>query len=235
MIFSSVSPHLKELKKRFFIWLVVWFQLALVSWYFQENIWFFFFDRLKPFLGSSEHIVTLSLTENFFTALKMVAFTSFLMSLPLFIYQVWTFIAPGLYKSEKGFWRGCIGLSFGLLMLSLSMAHFLILPLAIKFLKGFLFKDVQFFVSLGAYFDFYFHLILAFALSFQMPLALLILGKLGIVQVEQLQKWRRIIILFIFIFAGVITPPDILSQIALAVPLVIFYEMLILFLKKKPE
>ena len=233
MILSKISPHLKVLKKRFFIWFVAWCVLALGVWCFQENIWSFFFERMKPFLGPSEHIVTLSLTENFFTALKMVAFTSFLMSLPLFVYQLWAFISPGLYKSEKGFWRACIVLSFGLLVLSLSMAHFLILPLAIKFLKGFLFKDVQFFVSLGAYFDFYFHLILAFVLSFQMPLVLLILGKIGIIQVEQLQRWRRIMILFIFIFAGIVTPPDILSQIALAVPLIVFYEMLILFLKKK--
>jgi sec-independent protein translocase protein TatC len=210
------------------MWLMVWVVLSFCIYLYIEKIFHLLLMPLET------GVITTHVMEGFTMTLKIILMGGFILSLPFAFYQLWRFITPGLYERERFFWRSLLVLSIFLFFVGLIFAHMLILPLALTFLKSFSGESLnsKFLPSLNAYMGFYINLLFAFALSFQFPVLLLVLGKMQIIDVSFLQKGRRIAIVAIFIFAAIITPPDIISQISLAIPMVGFYEIVILLLKR---
>ncbi len=227
MNLSLLVPHIHEIKKRFILWLLLWAMCAMCIYSFKDQILKFILQPLN------ETLIMTHVTEGFMITLKLIVMGGLILSIPFALYQVWGFMRPGLYNHEKRFWIWMIILSIVLFLAGVIFAHFFILPLALSFLRSFGGEDIntKFLPSLSAYLGFYMNLILAFGLSFEFPILLLLLGKMNLISAQQLKERRRIAIVLIFTFAAIVTPPDILSQISLAIPLVGFYEIVILLLK----
>jgi sec-independent protein translocase protein TatC len=221
-----MMSHLKEIKKRIVLWVLFWCLCSVIVYFSRESIFLTLLSPLKQILPTSSTFITTHIAESFIAMINLVLGGGFILSLPFAFYQLWKFITPGLYAREKIFWRMILWGGIILFFTGATFAHTLILPLALIFLQSFGESETgaQFLPSLSSYLGFYINLIFAFALSFEFPIFLLILGRLGIIQASDLQKSRRIAIVGIFILAAVVTPPDILSQVCLALPLMGFYE-----------
>lgn len=226
--------HIKEMKNRFFFFLLVWCVMSIVIYLNKDHALKILLSPLQNLMQTDESFITTHVAENFLITVKLIVGGGFVLSIPFGLYQMWRFLVPALYRHEKTFWRLILCGGIILFFMGAVFAHNLILPFALVFLKSFSQEgfEVKLLPSLSAYLGFYMNLIFAFSLSFEFPILLLILGKLKILQAGHLEKSRRIAIVAIFIFAAIITPPDILSQICLALPLMFFYEVVILLIKK---
>ena len=175
-----------------------------------------------------------ALYEAFFTYLKVAFFGAVFFSFPMWATQLWLFVAPGLYRSEKRAILPFLIASPFLFVLGAAMVYYFIFPLAWQFFISFETPPgsggipVQLEAKVGEYLSLVMHLILAFGIAFQMPVLLTLLCRVGILSVESLRKGRRYAIVGMFVFAAIITPPDIISQIGLALPLILLYEISIL-------
>ena len=227
MNLAFLKNHIYEIKKRLIIWLGIWSVCSFCIYFFKDNILIFILEPLN------EILIMTHITEGFMITIKLIVMGGFILSMPFALYQAFKFIRPGLYKNERRFWIFMMILSMILFLSGVIFAHLLILPLALSFLKAFGGDNIgtKFLPSLTSYLEFYINLIFAFGLSFEFPIILLLLGKMNILSVNQLLKGRRIAIVLIFTFSAIITPPDVLSQISLAIPLIGFYEISIILLK----
>lgn len=234
-----LMDHLKELRQRV-LWSVGAFILAFaVCYYFSQQIYGFLARPLADILaaqpgGSERRMIYTALYEAFFTYLKVAFFGAVFFSFPMWATQLWLFVAPGLYRSEKRAILPFLIASPFLFVLGAAMVYYFIFPLAWQFFISFETPPgsggipVQLEAKVGEYLSLVMHLILAFGIAFQMPVLLTLLCRVGILSVESLRKGRRYAIVGMFVFAAIITPPDIISQIGLALPLILLYEISIL-------
>lgn len=227
--------HLLELRRRL-LWSVAAFAICFaVCYYFSSQIYGFLAQPLADILvqqgGGERRMIFTALYEAFFTYLKVAFFGAVFFSFPIWATQLWLFIAPGLYKSEKMAVTPFIIASPFLFVAGAALAYYFIFPLAWQFFISFESGagdggiPVQLEAKVSEYLSLVMQMILAFGLAFQMPVALTLLCRVGILQVETLRKGRRYAIVAIFVVAAVLTPPDIISQIGLAVPMIILYEL----------
>jgi sec-independent protein translocase protein TatC len=184
------------------------------------------------------------LYEAFFTYLKVAFFGAVFFSFPMWATQLWLFVAPGLYRSEKRTIMPFLLASPFLFLLGAALAYYFIFPMAWKFFISFETPAgadsvaIQLEAKVSEYLSLVMHMILAFGISFQMPVLLTLLCKVGILNVASLRKGRRYAIVAMFAVSAIITPPDIISQIGLAVPLILLYEISILaagWMAPKPD
>ncbi len=235
---SSATPlidHLIELRRRL-LWAVCGFILSFVGCYqFSHEIFAFLVKPLATAfegLGDRRLIYT-GLAEAFMTYLKVSLFTASLITFPLFAIQIWLFIAPGLYPLEKRAFLPFLIATPILFLSGAAFAYYLIIPPAWKFflhfetpqIEGVL--PIQLEARISEYLAIVMQLVLAFGISFLLPLLLVLLGQIGIVKARTLTKSRRYAFLMILILAAIITPPDILSMLGLALPLYLLYEVAI--------
>ena len=227
--------HLLELRRRL-LWSVGAFGICFaVCYYFSAQIYGFLAQPLADILveqgGGERRMIFTALYEAFFTYLKVAFFGAVFFSFPMWATQLWLFIAPGLYKSEKKAVTPFLVASPFLFVAGAALAYYFIFPLAWKFFISFETSPgdggipVQLEAKVSEYLSLVMQMILAFGLAFQMPVALTLLCRVGILQVETLRKGRRYAIVGIFVVAAVLTPPDIISQVGLAVPMIILYEL----------
>jgi sec-independent protein translocase protein TatC len=227
--------HLLELRRRL-LWSVAAFAICFaVCYYFSAQIYGFLAQPLADILveqgGGERRMIFTALYEAFFTYLKVAFFGAVFFSFPMWATQLWLFIAPGLYKSEKKAVTPFLVASPFLFVAGAALAYYFIFPLAWKFFISFETAPgdggipVQLEAKVSEYLSLVMQMILAFGLAFQMPVALTLLCRVGILQVETLRKGRRYAIVGIFVVAAVLTPPDIISQVGLAVPMIILYEL----------
>ena len=186
--------------------------------------------------GGAERAIFTGVAEGFIVHLKVSAFSAAVVSFPFMAFQAWRFIAPALYPSEQGFVKPLFFVSPLLFAAGACFVFYLIAPPAFKFLLSFqqLEKDalpVVLEARIAEYLSFMMTLILAFGASFQLPIVLVVLAKLGLITAQTLVAGRRYAIVLIFIVAAVLTPPDVISQFALACPLIILYESAILSIR----
>ncbi|TCH97735.1 twin-arginine translocase subunit TatC [Roseococcus sp. SYP-B2431] len=231
--------HLMELRRRL-LWSVLAFGLAFaVCYYFSAQIYGFLAQPLARILqeqgGGDRRMIFTALYEAFFTYLKVAFFGAVFFSFPIWATQLWLFIAPGLYRSEKRAVTPFLVASPILFLLGAALAYYFIFPLAWHFFISFETPPgqggvpIQLEAKVSEYLSLVMHMILAFGIAFQMPVALVLLCRVGILSVAGLRKGRRYAIVGMFVLAAIITPPDVISQIGLAVPLILLYEISILF------
>ena len=242
---TGFISHLTELRKRLinsFIFLIIFF---IGCYFFAEHIYGFL---LEPFAkavkddGSNRRLIFTALQETFLTYLKVSFFTAFFVTCPFILMQIWKFIAPGLYKHEKIAILPYLILTPLLFFLGGMLVYYLIMPLAFKFFLSFestgisTTLPIQLEAKVNEYLSLIMRLIFAFGISFQLPILLNLLAKIGVVNSSYLKKSRRYVIVIIFSVAAILTPPDPITQIGLAIPLLLLYELSIItvrFTEKK--
>lgn len=235
---APLLEHLIELRNRL-IYSVVALLIAFgVCYMFAEDIFGFLVEPLAKVLGHDKRLIYTGLTEAFFTYVKVSFYAALFISFPIIASQLYMFVAPGLYRNErKAFMPFLIATPF-LFMLGAALAYYFVFPLAWGFFAGFQTtgSETNMAIELEAKVDQYLSLVLAlifaFGLAFQLPVALSLLVRAGLVSAEALAKKRRFAIVIVFLAAAVMTPPDLISQCSLAVPLLVLYEISIFIARR---
>ena len=186
-------------------------------------------------------LIATSVISPFLVPLKILLMTAFLIALPVVLYQVWAFVAPGLYAHEKKLVMPLVISSTLLFFIGVAFCYFFVFGQVFAFIQSFAPKSITAAPDIEAYLSFVLTMFLAFGLAFEVPIVVIVLARMGIVSIEKLKAFRSYFIVLAFIVAAVVTPPDVVSQLALAIPMIILYEVGIwaaqLFLKhtKAPE
>ncbi|MCE2927426.1 MAG: twin-arginine translocase subunit TatC [Rickettsiales bacterium] len=243
LVRQPLIEHLIEFKKRMLISFAAFVVMVCVCYGFAEPIYHFLVQPLASAFPEGEHrrMIYTGLTEAFFTYLKLAMFAGFFLSFPVIAAQFYYFLAPGLYKNERRVLIPYLAAAPVLFTIGAAFVYYLIFPAAWRFFLGFEHSGagglpIQLEARVGEYLSLSMHLILAFGLSFQLPLVLILLVKSGMMRVDTLRRGRRYAIVIIVTVAAFITPPDVFSQIALSVPLYVLYEMSILICNRRhPE
>ena len=239
------SNHFIELRNRIIYFILFFIFSFSFSYFFIENIFSFITNPLIDTLEfkDNKRFIYTGLTEAFFSYLKVSLITSFIISSPFLIYQIWAFVAPGLLKKEKKVIFPFLFLIPLMFFLGFVFVYYFIIPLAWDFFVAFDTSNtsnsftVELEPKINEYISLTLKLAFAFGLAFQLPVAIFLLTILGLTTPQDLQKKRRYIIVIIFLVSAIITPPDIVSQIGLALPVIFLYEFSLIlsrfFQKKK--
>ena len=237
--------HLTELRKRLINSLIFLVVLFVFCYYFSEYIYGFLVDPYAQAVkndGIERRLIFTALQETFLTYLKVSFFAAFFITCPYILIQVWKFIAPGLYEHEKSAIMPYLVLTPILFLLGGMLVYYLIMPLAIKFFLSFESAGlstnlpIQLEAKVNEYLSLVMKLIFGFGLSFQLPVVLSLLARVGVVDSQFLKERRKYVVVIIFATAAVLTPPDPVTQIGLAIPLLLLYELSIIsvkFIEKK--
>lgn len=235
----SLTEHLIELRKRLVRSLIAVSIGFGACYYFKDWIFDIVTRPLTRVLPRNGYLIYTGLTEAFFTYMKVAFFASLIITSPFILYQIWKFIAPGLLPKEKEYVVPFVVSSSLLFISGVLFGYFIALPPAFEFFVSFNNKYLQAMISFKDYLSLFVTFLLGFGLSFELPIFIFFLTKLGIVNAKMLSKQRRYAILIIFIVAAILTPsPDAFSQILMAIPLMFLYEISIFvakFAEKKKE
>lgn len=223
--------QLIELRKRL-IFCTIGFILILAGLFpFSNQIYQLLAIPASKYLPSTTHLVALEVTAPFFVPLRLTAMVAFILSLPNTIYQIWQFIAPGLYKPERKLLISVIVSSFTLFILGIAFCYFLVLPALFHFISNFKSSQITLLADIDKYLSLVLSLFMIFGIAFETPVLVFLLIKFGILKLQTATKIRKYIFVGCFIVAAIVTPPDVLSQTMLAIPLYLLYELGILTAK----
>ena len=237
---SSFIGHLTELRSRLVKSIIYLFIFFIICYFFAEDIYSFLVQPYAEAVKDDEvnrRLIFTALHETFITYLKVAFFTAMFVSSPIILTQIWKFIAPGLYKNEKRALLPYLIATPTLFLLGGMLVYYLVMPLAIKFFLTFETSaqvsglPIQLEAKVDEYLSLIMRLIFAFGISFQLPVLLSLLARVGFIDSEYLKKRRKYVIVIIFIAAAILTPPDPITQIGLGIPLLILYELSILSVK----
>lgn len=229
----SFQEHLSELKIRLFRIFIIFIIAFAICYYFSDTIYSFLLEPLaKLSKNNLRNIIYTGLTEAFFTYIKLAAFSAFSIIIPVIALECYLFVSPGLYSHEKKIIGFILFISPILFWCGSIFVFYFVMPKAWNFFLSFEKRDIIVPIMLEAriseYLNLVIHLIIAFGAAFQLPVIIIILNILKIVKAQTLKQKRRIAVVINFIIAGILTPPDILSQFALAIPLLLLYEISII-------
>lgn len=226
---APLLEHLIELRRRLLYCVVALGVAFAICLYFADEIFGFLVRPLAEAFGPGQgRLVYTKLYEAFFVNIKVALFAAFLLAFPVIANQIWLFVAPGLYRNEKKAFLPFLIATPLLFLLGAALAYFVVMPTAFHFFLGFqghaggLTQEAL--PAMGDYLSLVMHFILAFGISFLLPVLLMLLERAGIVTRAQLVGARRYAIVIAFIAAAVLTPPDVVSQLMLAIPLILLYE-----------
>ncbi len=233
------TAHLEELRKRLvasFIAIGVGF---VVSYGFKETLFGILVRPLRRVMQNGETLIYTGLPEAFFTYLKVSLLSGIMLATPVLLYQFWMFVAPGLYKKERQILIPIVVLSSFFFIGGSLFGYFIVFPWGFKFFLGFATDYIRPLPSMKEYLAFSAKLLLAFGLVFELPLVITFMARLGLVSVPFLKKNRKYAVLLFFAGAAMLTPPDVVTQVMMALPLMLLYEISILgariFGREKPS
>ncbi|PIE70822.1 MAG: twin-arginine translocase subunit TatC [Deltaproteobacteria bacterium] len=222
---APLTAHLEELRSRIIkCFIAVGIGFA-VSYAFKEQLFDYLMQPLRDALPYGDRIIFTGLPEAFFTYLKVAFLSGLLLASPVILYQLWMFVAPGLYKQEKKFLMPIIVLSVFFFLGGALFGYFVVFPFGFSFFLSFANPSIQALPSMKEYLGFASKMLLAFGFVFELPLFITGLARMGVVSVGFLNRNRKYAILLFFIFGAILTPPDIVSQVMLACPLMVLYEI----------
>ena len=228
----NATEHLSELRSRLIKILIGLGLGFLISYFFSGEILSLISKPIRPYLTATEgNLIFITPFEKFFSYLWVSLFSGIVLSSPFWLYQIWKFISPGLYKKEKKWSLLFVGSSSLLFVSGILFVYFVVYPLSFRFLLSFGGEELPY-ISLKPYLSFFLRTSLVFGLVFEMPLLLFVLLKLNIVTVQQLTKARPYVVVLIAFLSAMITPPDLFSMLFMMAPLYILFEASI-FLGRK--
>jgi sec-independent protein translocase protein TatC len=246
-VVNSFTSHFTELRTRLIRSLIFVLVIFIISYTFADHIYNFL---VEPYANAvkddetSRRLIFTALHETFITYLKVAFFAAIFLGSPILLIQIYKFIAPGLYKNEKKAILPYLIFTPILFLLGGLLVYYLVMPLAIKFFLSFesagssTTLPIQLEAKVNEYLSLIMRLIFAFGISFQLPILLNLLARTGVVNSNYLKKTRRYVVVIIFSVAAILTPPDPITQIGLAIPLLLLYELSIItvrFTEKKKE
>jgi sec-independent protein translocase protein TatC len=243
-VFEELKPHLIELKKRLMIAVLAVLVGLLAAFAFWEHIMLWIIEPLSsavcslgvPKLGEFDTelcdgkgtMITTNVVEGLFTAFKISFFTGLVAALPIIFWQLWLFIAPGLYDHEKKYVLPFVFFATLMFAAGFLFCYYIVLPMSLDFAIHFGKGIFVYIPKTTEYIDFFLKFTLAFSLSFELPVVSLFLAKINFITDKTLKSFFRYAVVLIFIFAAIITPPDAISQILMAIPLLLLYALSIL-------
>jgi len=222
---DSFMSHLVELRDRLLrcvIALVVVFGLLF---YWARDIYAILAQPLLASLPAGGQLIATEVTAPFFVPIKVTMMAALVIALPYLLYQTWAFVAPGLYAHEKKLVAPLIITSTLLFLCGMAFAYFLVFPVVFKFIIKVAPEGVAVMTDIGKYLDFVLTLFVAFGVTFEVPVVVVILVRMGMVSVAKLREIRPYVIVGAFVIGAIFTPPDVVSQVMLAVPLWVLYEL----------
>lgn len=217
--------HLIELRNRL-LKIVLGFVVVFIGLFpFANKIYALLAAPMLAKLPAGGQMIATAVTTPFFVPMKVAMMAAFIISLPHTLYQIWAFVAPGLYNHEKKLMVPVIAASTLLFIIGMAFAYFAVFPTVFGFIVGSAPAGVAVMTDIGEYLDFVMTLFMAFGLAFEVPIAVVLIARFGWVSVAQLKEARSYVIVGAFILGAIFTPPDIISQFMLAVPLWLLYEL----------
>lgn len=222
--------HLLELRRRSLHFLLAFMLMFITFFFLSSELFHLLVNPLLHRLPQSSEIIATQITAPVFMPIKLAFNAALFFSAPIALYQIWCFAAPGLYPRERLYLRGSILLSLLLFMAGVLFCYYLVLPLMFHFFTAALPKEVRLLPDLSYTLDFITRMLMLFGFCFQLPLICLTLVRCGVIQAQQLKTGRPYVIVACFTLGMLLTPPDVLSQLMLALPLCALYELGIVLL-----
>ena len=230
---EEIKPHIAELRTRLIKIVISFFIAFIVAFVYWKEIFLWIakpaFEALN-YSNNSEMIFT-NLVEPFVTAIKISLYAAFFITLPITLYQIWKFIAPGLYENEKKLVIPFVLFGTIMFIIGASFAYFIVFPIGFKVLIEFGGSDFVAMLKISEYISVALKIMIGFGLAFELPVFTYFFAKLGLVTDKTLKEFSRYAIVVIFIIAAILTPPDLFSQMAMAIPLLFLYGVSILIAK----
>jgi len=229
---TSFISHLEELRKRLVISIIAIAVGFTLCCFIDQKLVDILIKPLKGALPPGTHLIFTGVSEAFFVYLKISFIAGIALASPVILFEIWCFIAPGLFDHEKKYVLPFVSFSTLLFVSGVLFCYYLALPMAFQFFMSYATETIKPFPSLGEYLSFTSKMLLAFGVTFEMPIFILFLSKIGILNVRILTRNRKYAVILIFIVAAVVTPStDIFTQVITAVPLLVLYEISIILVK----
>jgi sec-independent protein translocase protein TatC len=222
---QGLFSHLIELRSRLIKAIVAVLVVLVALVPFANHLYALLAEPLVARLPQGAHLIATEVASPFITPLKLAFYTALFIAMPVVLYQLWSFVSPGLYKHEKRLAKPLLIAALVLFYTGCAFAYFLVLPAAFRFLTAVTPQGVEMMTDITHYLDFVMLMFFAFGLCFEVPVAVVILAAVGVVDLDKLRKGRRYALVGAFAIAAVVTPPDITSMIMLAIPMCLLYEL----------
>ena len=221
----SLVDHLIELRGRLLRSVVGLLLIFLCLFPFAQELYTWLAQPLLAKMPAGTSMIATGVVTPFFVPLKVTGLAALMIALPWVLYQIWAFVAPGLYAHEKRWVGPLVVASTGLFLAGMAFAYYAVLPMVFGFITGFAPEGVAVMTDIAAYFDFVLGLFIAFGVTFEVPVLVVVLIAAGIVTPAKLREWRPYVIVAAFVIGAIFTPPDVISQLMMAIPLWILFEL----------
>lgn len=231
---ESVISHLIELRNRLLRAVIGWLVIFIALFPFSDRLYSALAAPLLAKLPQGAQMIATAVTTPFFVPMKVTMLAAFLLALPWMVYQCWAFVSPGLYAHEKRLLRPLLASAIALFFIGMAFAYFVVFPVVFGFLVGSAPVGVTVMTDIAEYLDFVIGLFLAFGFAFEVPIAVVLMALMGWVTLAQLKESRSYVIVGAFVVGAIFTPPDIVSQCMLAIPLWLLYELGLLVVRWLP-
>jgi sec-independent protein translocase protein TatC len=226
---ETFISHLIELRDRLLRSVIGLVLVFIALFPFANKIYHLLAEPMLSKLPAGGQMIATAVTTPFFVPMKVAMLAAFVISLPHTLYQIWSFVAPGLYAHERKFMAPLIVASTFLFFTGMAFAYYLVFPVVFGFITHAAPEGVAVMTDIGNYLDFVMTMFIAFGLAFEVPIAVVVLVRFNIVKIQTLKDIRSYVIVGAFIVGAIFTPPDVISQMMLAVPLWLLYEVGIIF------
>ncbi|MFO8084164.1 MAG: twin-arginine translocase subunit TatC [Desulfobacterales bacterium] len=235
---APFTAHLEELRSRLIVCFVAVGIGFFAAYFFKEKLFELLMKPLTDVMGPDDKLIFTNLPEAFFVYLKTAFLAGIIAATPVILYEFWKFVAPGLYKNERTLLLPVVFLCSFFFIGGALFGYFVVFPYGFKFFLGFATEYIRPLPSMKEYFSFASKLLIAFGIVFELPLIVTLLSRLGFVSVDFLKKNRKYALLMFFVGSAILTPPDVITQIMMAFPLMLLYEISIIgarvFARKNP-